>query len=188
MTVWDLSLKKDNKDIMVVELAIQDQILNIELDMIKMGIDWDGEFEQELIKDIYRVVDTLYSSHNRTIPTCGEIKELVEQHYYDMLDTNNTNDVIELNEIVYNELPVKNLKQLSYSIWQDDTCMENEEQANKCLEDLLDNLKRVYDFLDTLDEEDNTLTKTQQSYLENIDLYQIGDIINFIETIKIKKV
>lgn len=39
-----------------------------------------------------------------------------------------------------------------------------------------DNLKRVYEYLDNMDCVD-----------EGIDLYQIGDIINFLDTIEIKE-
>lgn len=82
---------------------------------------------------------------------------------------------IERNEIVKNELPIKNFEQLSYSIYQDEYVIENEKVANECVEYLTENLKKVYDFL-----EDKELS-------EDIDLYQIGDVINFLETIKIVK-
>lgn len=95
---------------------------------------------------------------------------------------------IEMNEIVYNDLYVKNLSQLSYSIFQDENLIENEEKANDCLNYLLDNLKKVYDLIDTLDEggyfdnKDNHVSQLR----DDIDLYQVGDILNFLETIKIK--
>ena len=95
---------------------------------------------------------------------------------------------IERNEIVYNELKIKNLAQLSYSIFQDEYVIDNEETANDCLKYLLENLVNIYDFIDTINEDDNTLSDTQNEYLNNVDLYQLGDIINFIQTIKIKKV
>ena len=95
---------------------------------------------------------------------------------------------IEMNEIVYNDLYVKNLSQLSYSIFQDENLIESEEKANECLNYLLDNLKKVYDLIDTLDEggyfdnKDNHVSQLR----DDIDLYQVGDILNFLETIKIK--
>ena len=95
---------------------------------------------------------------------------------------------IERNEIVYNELKIKNLAQLSYSIFQDEYVIDSEETANDCLKYLLENLVNIYDFIDTINEDDNTLSDIQNEYLKNVDLYQLGDIINFIQTIKIKKV
>lgn len=97
---------------------------------------------------------------------------------------------IERNEIVYNELKIKNLAQLSYSIYQDEFVIDSEDTANDCLKYLLENLVNIYDFIDTLDEgeyfdnKDNYVSKLR----DNVDLYQLGDIINFIQTIKIKKV
>ena len=88
----------------------------------------------------------------------------------------NVNESIERNEIVKNILEVKSLEQLSYSIYQDEYCMGDDKQANECIKYLTDNLKRVYEYLDNMDCVD-----------ESIDLYQIGDIINFLDTIEIKE-
>lgn len=110
---------------------------------------------------------------------CNECKKKMNEGY-----------CIERNEIVYNELPIENLSQLSYSIYQDEYIIDNEDTANDCLKYLLENLKKVYDLIDTLDEgeyfenKDNNVSKLRNE----IDLYQVGDIINFLETIKIKKV
>ena len=99
---------------------------------------------------------------------------------------NNKNKKIEKNNILYNKLPIKNLAQLSYSIFQDEFCISTEKKANECLQYLTENLKKVYCFIESLDDEIN-LNNSQQDYFDDIDLYQIGDIINFLETIKIKK-
>ena len=114
------------------------------------------------------------------------------KNYYGVLD--NTADKecgkIETDEIIYNKLPIKNLAQLSYSIYQDDSLIESEDKANECLKYLKENLQKVYDLIEMLDDEEyfedekNEVSKKRNE----VDLYQIGDIINFIETIKIKKV
>ena len=60
----------------------------------------------------------------------------------------------------------------------------------KELKYLKENLQKVYDLIDMLDDggyfedEEKKVSKKRNE----VDLYQIGDIINFIETIKIKKV
>ena len=92
---------------------------------------------------------------------------------------------IERNEIVKNELPIKNFAQLGYSIFQDEFVIENEKVANECIEYLTTNLKAVYEFIELLDYEDyevlNNINISKAR--DNFDLYQIGDIINFLETI-----
>lgn len=93
----------------------------------------------------------------------------------------NVNENIERNEIVKNILEVKSLEQLSYSIYQDEYLMDNNKQANKCLKSLIENLERVYEYFDNMEELDMDWVN------DNIDLYQIGDIINFLETIEIKE-
>ena len=93
----------------------------------------------------------------------------------------NVNENIERNEIVKNTLEVKSLEQLSYSIYQDEYCMDNDKQANKCLKSLIENLEKVYEYFDNMEELGMDWVN------ENIDLYQIGDIINFLETIEIKE-
>lgn len=80
-----------------------------------------------------------------------------------------------------NILEVKSLEQLSYSIYQDEYCMENNRQANKCLKGLIKNLEKVYEYFENIEELDMDWVQ------ENIDIYQIGDIINFLETIEIKE-
>lgn len=184
--IWDLAIKENDNNIMIVDIEISDndtimETMLVELDMNYMGIDWDGEFEYELAKDFQKAVNEYYEEHNK-LPNSQQLQRLVQQNYYGMLD--NTKDEecgeIETDEIVYNELPIKNLAQLSYSIYQDDSLIESEEKANECLEYLLENMTNIYSFLEQF--EGNELQDN------NIDLYQLGDIMNFIETIKIKEV
>ena len=93
---------------------------------------------------------------------------------------------MEIKEI---ELKVKDLEQLSYNIYQDEFAIENEKVANECIKYLTTNLKAVYEFIELLDYEDyevlNNINISKAR--DNFDLYQIGDIINFLETIKIVK-
>ena len=97
---------------------------------------------------------------------------------------------IERNEIVKNELPIKNFAQLGYSIFQDEFAIENEIDANECLKYLIENLKALDILIDMLDEDD-CFEKLNDRFIEKqrvaIDMYQIGDLINFLETIKIVK-
>lgn len=103
---------------------------------------------------------------------------------------------IEMFEIVKNKLRVKSLEQLSYSIFQDENLMENVEKANDCIKYLTENLKVLYDLIDTLDSEgyfdcDNKLGINNLEVLkirDNFDLYQLGDVINLLETIEIEEV
>lgn len=148
----------------------------------------NGNITQE---EYDKAVNEYYEEHNK-LPNSQQLQRLVQQNYYGMLD--NTEDEecgeIETDEIVYNELPIKNLAQLSYSIYQDDSLIESEDKANECLKYLKENLQKVYDLIDMLDDgeyfedEEKEVSKKRNE----VDLYQIGDIINFIETIKIKKV
>ena len=156
------------------------------------------EYEKELI-DILNI----YSEFTwKKEPLDGDEVDRLVEHLRNKLNLINGNITqeeydkdeecgkIETGEIVYNELPIKNLAQLSYSIYQDDSLIESEDKANECLKYLKENLQKVYDLIDMLDngeyfeDEEKEVSKKRNE----VDLYQIGDIINFIETIKIKKV
>ena len=115
--IWDLARKEHDNNIMIVDIEISnsDTIMGtmlVELDMNYMGIDWDGEFEHELARDFQKAVNKYYEEHNE-LPNSQQLQRLVQQNYYGMLD--NTEDEecekIETDEIVYNELPIKNLAQ-----------------------------------------------------------------------------
>ena len=156
------------------------------------------EYEKELI-DILNI----YSEFTwKKEPLDGDEVDRLVEHLRNQLNLINGNITqeeydkdeecgkIATDEIVYNELPIKNLAQLSYSIYQDDSLIESEDKANECLKYLKENLQKVYDLIDMLDDgeyfedEEKEVSKKRNE----VDLYQIGDIINFIETIKIKKV
>lgn len=100
---------------------------------------------------------------------------------------------VEINEIVKNDLIVKSLKQLSYSIYQADDLIESEEKANECIKYLTEHLQRVYEFLDEdiyeLCEDNEVMISCIHETMQEkgIDVYQIGDIINFLDTINIKE-
>lgn len=193
ISIDDLYLNDEDENIMIVELSVYDYNDDcernfikgyiVELDLKYMGIDWNGEFEYELAKDFLRALNKHLEEKNE-LPSEKELKELVEVNYYNMLDNNeNEEDIeIETNEIVKNNLLVKNLKQLSYSVYQDEDLIEDEKKANECIKYLTENLQRVYDFLSDNDDVFDDLQKNE------IDVYQIGDIINFLKTINIKKV
>ena len=194
--IWDLARKENDDNIMIVDIEISDsdtimETMLVELDMNYMGIDWDGKFEYELERDFQKAVNEYYEKHNE-LPNSQQLQRLVQQNYYGMLD--NTADKecgkIETDKIVYNKLPIKNLAQLSYSIYQDDSLIESEDKANECLKYLKENLQKVYDLIEMLDDEEyfEDEKKEVPKKRNEVDLYQIGDIINFIETIKIKKV
>lgn len=197
----DIYLNNEDENIMIVELSVYDYSddcernfikgYTVELDLKYMGIDWNGEFEYELAKDFQRALDK-HLEEKDELPSEKELKELVEVNYYNMLDNNEDEEdiKIETNEIVKNNLLVKNLKQLSYSVYQDEDLIEDEKRANECIKYLTENLKSVYDLLDNVMDilnEDLGMEKLQDE-LNKIDLYQVGDIINFLETINIKKV
>ena len=201
INIDDLYLNDEDENIMVVDLSVYDYNNDcersfikgylVELDLKYMGIDWNGEFEYELAKDFQRALDK-HLEEKDELPSEKELKELVEVNYYNMLDNNEDEEdiEIEINEIVKNDLLVKNLKQLSYSIYQDEDLIEDEKKANECIKYLTDNLKSVYNLLDNVIDilnEDLGMEKLQDE-LNKIDLYQVGDIINFLETINIKKV
>lgn len=91
----DLCLSSLDKNIMIVPVSFYEQMLKgnkiikekfiksyiVDLDIQKMGIDWNGEFEFELAKDFQRALDV-----HGSIPTRNELKELVELNYYGMVN------------------------------------------------------------------------------------------------------
>ncbi|MCK9545029.1 MAG: hypothetical protein M0R03_23685 [Novosphingobium sp.] len=193
----DIARKENDNNIMIVEVSIEDdnEVLDdmlVELDMDYMGINWDGEFEDELSKDFKRAVDSYYTD-NGTLPNALDLRRLVEQNYYNMTSDCQDNDNVDTNNIVINELPINNFKQLSYSIYQDETAIEDEKKANECLEYLNEHLSRVKNFLeetiwDICEDNEEISNKIQYAFQENsIDTYQLGDLENFISTINIIK-
>ena len=70
----------------ILSVACSDEAGNkfvLLLDMVYMGIDWEGEFEDELYKDIQKAYDDCISDYGKI--DVEYIKRLVENHYYGMI-------------------------------------------------------------------------------------------------------
>ena len=81
--IWDIKDLADNK--VIIDLEINDNITIVdnyefELDLNKMGLKQDDEFEVELYKDIRRFINKYYEEKNK-IPTSKEIKNAVEVNW-----------------------------------------------------------------------------------------------------------
>ena len=81
--IWDIKDLADNK--VIIDLEINDNITIVdnyefELDLNKMGLKQDDEFEVELYKDIRRFINKYYEENNK-IPTGKEIKNAVEVNW-----------------------------------------------------------------------------------------------------------
>ena len=75
----------DNANKIIVDLEISDsetilENYNLELDLDKMGLKKDDEFEDELHKDIEKFINDYYDNYER-IPTIEEIKNKVEVNW-----------------------------------------------------------------------------------------------------------
>lgn len=82
--IWSIE-EIDNTNKVIVDLEISDSetILDnydLELDLDKMGLKKDDEFEDELHKDIEKFVNDYYDNYKR-IPTVEEIKNKVEVNW-----------------------------------------------------------------------------------------------------------
>lgn len=89
-----------------------------------------------------------------------------------------------------NYLMIKSLEKLSNDIYDNDSCIDSEEMANGIIESMAEQLHYVYALIERLDEEEHleNINDIEVHKARNeIDLYQIGDIINLLNTIKIKK-
>ena len=81
--IWDIKDLADNK--VIIDLEINDNITIVdnyefELDLNKMGLKQDDEFEVELYKDIRRFINKYYEENNK-IPASKEIKNAVEVNW-----------------------------------------------------------------------------------------------------------
>ena len=81
--IWDIKDLADNK--VIIDLEINDNITIVdnyefELDLNKMGLKQDDEFEVELYKDIRRFINKYYEENNK-IPAIKEIKNAVEGNW-----------------------------------------------------------------------------------------------------------
>lgn len=88
------------------------------------------------------------------------------------------------------ELIVKDLKKLSDDIYQNEDCIDNEKMANEILESMIEQLGNVVKFMEWIDSND-FIEDINDNHLSNlrdeIDLYQLGDIMNLLDVINIKE-
>lgn len=82
--IWGIEdINNTNKIIVDLEISDSETILenyNLELDLDKMGLKKDDEFEDELHKDIEKFINDYYDNYER-IPTIEEIKNKVEVNW-----------------------------------------------------------------------------------------------------------
>ena len=82
--IWGIEdIDNTNKVIVDLEISDSETILDnydLELDLDKMGLKKDDEFEDELHKDIEKFVNDYYYNYKR-IPTVEEIKNKVEVNW-----------------------------------------------------------------------------------------------------------
>lgn len=82
--IWGIEdIDNTNKIIVDLEISDSETILenyNLELDLDKMGLKKDDEFEDELHKDIEKFINDYYDNYER-IPTIEEIKNKVEVNW-----------------------------------------------------------------------------------------------------------
>ena len=82
--IWGIEdIDNTNKIIVDLEISDSETILenyNLELDLDKMGLKKDDEFEDELHKDIEKFINDYYDNYGR-IPTIEEIKNKVEVNW-----------------------------------------------------------------------------------------------------------
>lgn len=87
-------------------------------------------------------------------------------------------------------LIVKDLKKLSNDIYQNEDCIDNEKMANEILESMIEQLGNVVKFMEWIDCND-FIEDINDNHLSNlrdeIDLYQLGDIMNLLDVINIKE-
>lgn len=87
-------------------------------------------------------------------------------------------------------LIVKDLKKLSNDIYQDENCIDDEKMANEIVNNMVANLVQIYKLIDKLDDLDflEKMNNTKLYEIRNeIDLYQLGDIMNLLNVINIKE-
>lgn len=87
-------------------------------------------------------------------------------------------------------LIVKDLKKLSNDIYQNEDCIDDEKMANEILESMIEQLGNVVKFMECIDCND-FIEDINDNHLSNlrdeIDLYQLGDIMNLLDVINIKE-
>ena len=88
-----------------------------------------------------------------------------------------------------NILQVETLSKLSMDIYQNDSCIKDEKMANEILESMIEQLGIIAKFMEWIDFNDfiNDINDNHLSNLwDEIDLYQIGDVINLLDSMKVK--
>ncbi len=88
-----------------------------------------------------------------------------------------------------NILQVETLSKLSMDIYQNDSCIKDEKMADEILESMIEQLEAITKFVETLDENDvvDAYGDLKINRLrDEVDLYQIGDVINLLDSMKVK--
>ena len=87
------------------------------------------------------------------------------------------------------KLIVKSLDKLSFDLYGNAYEIDSEDFANELISNLSINLQKAYDLIDMLDVEgyfeDETKEVTQAR--NEVDLYQIGDVVNLLNSIEVKE-
>lgn len=88
------------------------------------------------------------------------------------------------------DLIVKDLKKLSNDIYQNEDCIDDEKMANEILECMIKQLGNVVEFMEWIDF-NGFIDDINDNHLSNvwdeIDLYQLGDIMNLLNVINVKE-
>ena len=85
-----------------------------------------------------------------------------------------------------------NLNELSEALYQDPHAVDSAESARELIKALNDNLKKAYDFINKLDDsgylDGNFYEQEPETHnaRDAFDVYQIGDIINLLDGLRIE--
>lgn len=93
--IEEIARDENNPNIMIVSGGVVNKDINdvnqpslfpysLSLDIEYMGIDYEGDFEKELYRDIRNAMNTLYKE-SRTYPSNHDIESIVSRSYYHML-------------------------------------------------------------------------------------------------------
>lgn len=88
-----------------------------------------------------------------------------------------------------NKLIVESLDKLSFDLYGNAYEIDSEDFANKLISNLSINLQKAYDLIDMLDIENyfNDETKEVTKVRSEVDLYQIGDVVNLLNSIEVEE-
>lgn len=88
-----------------------------------------------------------------------------------------------------NKLVVESLDKLSVDLYDNEYEIDSEDFANELISNLAINLQKAYDLIDMLDNggyfDDETKKVTQ--IRSEVDLYQIGDVINLLNKMEVEE-